>query len=158
VPTKNDISIDTIEGLDEGTKKNLKKIGVTSVKDVEKIEKKNIDIEKTGGVKTNYKDLTGLIEKAHRAKMPPVINKISVTKSIDGPVLELEGKNLAVAKKYTPVAVVNDRLAEVLSHKADRLLIKMNPDQLKDDRNEVVVTLDPFAVFKMNINSKKSVT
>ena len=156
VPTKNDISIDAVEGLDEKTKKDLKKIGVTSVKDVEKIEKKNIDLEKAGGVNTNYKDLTGLIEKARRAKMPPVVNKVSVTKSIDGPVLELEGKNLAVAKKYTPVAVVNDQLAEVLSHKADRLLIKMNSDHLKNDRNELVVTLDPFAVFKMNINSKKN--
>jgi hypothetical protein len=158
VPTKNDISIDNIEGLDEGTKKNLKKIGVTSVKDVEKIEKKNIDLEKTGVVKTNYKDLTGLIEKARRAKMPPVVSKVSVTKSINGPVLEVEGKNLAVAKKYTPVAVVNDQLAEVLSHKADRLLIKMNEDQLNNGKNELVVTLDPFAIFKMNLNSKKSVT
>jgi hypothetical protein len=158
VPTKNDISIDTIEGLDESTKKNLKKIGVTSVKDVEKIENKNIDLGKTGVVNTNYKDLTGLIEKARRAKMPPTINKVSVSKSIDGQVLELEGKNLALAKKYTPVAVVNDQLAEVLSHKSDRLLIKMNNDQLKNDNNEVVITLDPFAIFKMNINAKKSVT
>ena len=124
----------------------------------EKIEKKNIDLEKTGKVQTNYTNLTGLIEKARRAKMPPMISKVSVTKSIDGPVLELEGRNLAVAKKYTPVAVVNDKLAEVLSHKSDRLLIKMNEDQLKNDKNELVVTLDPFAIFKMNINAKKSVT
>lgn len=156
VPTKNDISIDTIEGLDESTKKNLKKIGVTSVKDVEKIEKKNIDLAKTGKVDTDYRNLTGLIEKARRAKVPPTVSKVSVTKSIDGPVLELEGKNLSIAKKYVPVAVVNDQLAEVLSHKPNKLLIKMNEEQLKNDKNEVVITLDPFAIFKMNINAKKS--
>jgi hypothetical protein len=158
LPTANDVTIDSIEGLDEDTKKNLKKIGVNSVKDVEKIEKKNVALDKTGAVNTNYRNLTAMIEKARRAKIPPAVSKISVSKSIDGPVLELTGKNLSVARKYKPVVVINDQLAEVLQHKADKLVIQMSAGQLKKDVNEVVVTLDPFAIFRMNIHAKKIAT
>jgi hypothetical protein len=157
LPAKNDISIDTIEGIDDTTKKNLKKIGVTSVKDMEKIEKKNVDLGKTGTDGASYKNLTGMIEKARRAKMPPAVSKVSITKSIDGPVLELNGKNLALAKRYTPVVVVNNELAEVMSHKHNSIVVKVKEDQLTDGKNEVVVTLDPFAIFKMNIHSKTAV-
>ena len=93
--SKNDIVIDTIDGIDEGTKKKLKKIGVSSVKDLEKMEKKNVDIEKIssgeGGSGINYKNLANMIEKTRRAKFPPVITKISVSKSDEGPVLAGEG-------------------------------------------------------------------
>jgi hypothetical protein len=152
LPAKNDISIDSIDGIDEGTKKNLKKIGVTSVKDIEKIEKKNVDLEKAGTGSINYKNLTGMIEKARRAKMPPIVSKVSLTKHDDGPVLDVQGRNLSVAQKYIPVAVINNQLAEVLSHKSDRILIKANKNQLNIHKNEVVVTLDPFAVFRMNVH------
>ena len=152
LPAKNDISIDAIEGLDDTTKKNLKKIGVSSVKDIEKIEKKNVNLAGTGNANVSYKNLTGLIEKARRAKLPPVVNKVSISKSIDGPILELQGRNLSIAKKYVPVVVINNQLAEVLSHKSNSILIKANKDQMSIDKNELVVTLDPFAIVKMNVH------
>jgi hypothetical protein len=153
--SKNDITIDSIAGIDESTRKKLKKVGVNSVTDIEKMEKKNVDIEKIGtkdgsdGI--NYKNLAGLIEKTRRAKYPPVVTKISMSTSDNGPVLLLQGKNLSMQNSFLPVAVMNDQLIDVLHHKPDLITIKLRRDIIKP-RNELVLTLDPYAVFKMNIN------
>ena len=156
--SKNDIVLDSIEGIDERTKKKLKKMGVNSVTDLEKMEKKNIDIEKVatgdGGSGINYKNLANLIEKTRRAKNPPMISRISVSKSEDGPVLSLHGKNLSMQKTFSPVAVVNDELTQVISHKPTLVEVKLKKETFRPGRNELVLTLDPYAVFKMNIQQK----
>jgi hypothetical protein len=156
LPNRNDVSIDAIEDLDDITRKRLKKIGVTSLKDVEKIEKKNVDLQSAGSVKTDYKNLTALLEKSKRAKIPPSINRISISKTKEGSVLDIQGKNLALAKRYTPVAVINNELAEVMSCKPDQVLIRLKNAQMENPENEVILTLDPFAIVKMNIHSKNT--
>jgi hypothetical protein len=157
--SKNDIRIESIEGIDESTKKKLKKMGVSSVNDLEKMEKKNVDIEKAssddGNKGINYKNLANLIEKTRRAKNPPMISKVSVSKSEDGPVLSLYGKNLSVQQSFSPVAVINDELTEVISHQPNLVKIKMRKEIIKPEKNELILTLDPYAVFKMNIQNKK---
>ena len=42
---KDDIVVDAIEGVDDDTKKTLKKIGVRSAKDLEHMEQRQIDLE-----------------------------------------------------------------------------------------------------------------
>lgn len=156
--TKNDIGIESIEGLDEPTKKKLKKIGVSSVNDLEKMEKKNVDIEKIstsdGNTGINYKNLASLIEKTRRAKNPPVVTRVSVSKSEEGPVLSLHGKNLGVQQSFSPVAVINDQLTEVVSFHPHLVKIKMKREIIRPEKNELILTLDPYAVFKMNIKNK----
>ena len=158
--SKNDIVIDTIDGIDEGTKKKLKKIGVNSVTDLEKMEKKNIDIEKIsandGGGGINYKNLAGLIEKTRRAKNPPLVAKVSVSKTAEGPVLVLQGKNLAVQQSFAPVAVINNELTEVVAHDPHLVKLRLRKEILKPGKNEVILTLDPYAVFKVNIQQPQS--
>ncbi len=160
VVTKNDIVIDAIDGIDEGTKKKLKKIGVNSVNDLEKMEKKNVDIEKVssndGSSGINYKNLANLIEKTRRAKNPPIITKISVSKSDEGPFLALHGKNLSVQQSFSPVAVINDELTQVISHQPTLVKVKLKKETFKPGNNELVLTLDPYAVFKMNIEQKNN--
>lgn len=157
--TKNDIRIESIDGLDDSTKKRLKKIGVNSVNDLEKMEKKNVDIEKVstgdGNSGINYKNLANLIEKTRRAKNPPVITKVSVSKSTEGPVLSLHGKNLALQQSFSPVAVINDELTEVISHQPHLVTIKMRKEIMRPEKNELILTLDPYAIFKMNLQTKK---
>jgi len=160
VVTKNDIVIDAIDGIDEGTKKKLKKIGVNSVNDLEKMEKKNIDIEKVskvdGSSGINYKNLSNLIEKTRRAKNPPIITKISVSKSDEGPVLALHGKNLSIQQSFSPVAIVNDELTQVISHQPTLVTVKLKKETFRPGKNELILTLDPYAVFKMNIEQKNN--
>lgn len=157
--SKNDITIDAIDGIDDSTRKSLKKIGVNSVKDIEKMEKKNVDIEKIstgeGNAGINYKNLSGLIEKTRRAKNPPIVTRISVTKSVDGPELSLYGKNLAVQQSFSPVAVINDQLTEVVSSEPHVVKLKLRKETFKPGDNQVILTLDPYAVFKMNIQQQK---
>lgn len=157
---KNDIVIDAIDGIDDKTKKNLKKIGVSSVTDLEKMEKKNIDIEKLsakdGSSGINYKNLAGLIEKSRRAKNPPLISRVSVSKSEEGPLLVLQGKNLAVQQSFSPVAVINNELTEVVAHDPHYVKLKLRKEVLKPGSNEVVLTLDPYAVFKVNIQQPQT--
>ena len=159
--SKNDIVIDAIEGIDDTTKKKLKKIGVSSVTDLEKMEKKNIDIEKVSGRDgdkgINYKNLAGLIEKTKRAKNPPTITKVSIGKSINGqPELSLFGMNLSLQNSFSPVAVVNDQLMEVISHEPNLVKIKLRKEIVRPDMNEIVLTLDPYAVFRMNLKPQNN--
>ena len=153
--SKNDIVIESIDGIDETTKKKLKKIGVNSVKDLEKMEKKNVDLEKIGGSESNaginYKNLANLIEKTKRAKTPPLVSKVSISKSADGPVLSLHGSNLSIQQSFAPVAVINDQLTEVISHNPNLVKLKLKKELFKPGANQIVLTLDPYALFKMNI-------
>jgi hypothetical protein len=66
--TKDNISIEAID-IDPETKRSLRKIGVSSVSDLEKIEKKNVDLEKVGTKKVNYKNLAESINKSKRGNL-----------------------------------------------------------------------------------------
>jgi ribosomal protein L18E len=131
----------------------LRKIGVSSVRDLEQIEKKNVDIEKVGSKKMNYKNLADVINKSKRGSMPPTVSKISLSLSENNPVLVVDGTNLHLDNKFPPVAVVNDRLAKILSSDANQLKIEIEPDVMNKGKNELVMTLDPYAIFKLEIKN-----
>ena len=119
--TKDNISIEAID-IDPETKKSLRKMGVSSVRDLEQIEKKNVDIEKVSSKKMNYKNLADVINKSKRGSMPPAVSKVSLSLSADTRVLTIEGKNLHIDNNFPPVAVVNDKLAKILSSDARLIL------------------------------------
>jgi ribosomal protein L18E len=150
--TRDNISIESID-IDPEMKKNLRKIGVSSVRDLEQIEKKNVDIEKVGSKKMNYKNLADVINKSKRGSMPPTVSKISLSLSENNPVLVVDGTNLHLDNKFPPVAVVNDRLAKILSSDANQLKIEIEPDVMNKGKNELVMTLDPYAIFKLEIKN-----
>jgi hypothetical protein len=149
--SKDSISIETIE-VDKETKKTLRKMGVTSVNDLEKLEDKNVDIEKASNKKVSYKDLAEIIKKSKRGSMPPTVGKVSLSLSGGNPVLIVDGDNLHLDPQFEPVAVVNNKLMNILSSDARQLMIEVKPEVLKEGKNELVMTLDPFAVFKLEIN------
>ena len=95
-----DISIEEVEDIDESTKKSLRKMGVTSVKDLEKIEKKNIDLRKVGNkAKTNYNKLATVINKARRQQSPPTVNRLDINP--DRNQLRLQGQNLSIQQSFS---------------------------------------------------------
>lgn len=148
--TRDNISIEAMD-IDPETKKGLRKIGVSSVRDLEKIEKKNVDLEKMSSKKVNYKNLADVINKSKRGSLPPSVSKVSLSLDKDHPVLVVEGKNLHVDDKFPPVAVVNNQLAKILSSDAKELQIELDPKMMKRGKNELVMTLDPYAIFKLEI-------
>jgi hypothetical protein len=150
--TKDNISIEAID-IDPETKRSLRKIGVSSVSDLEKIEKKNVDLEKVGTKKVNYKNLAESINKSKRGNLPPIVGKVSLSLGHGNPVLVLDGSNLHVDNNFPPVAVVNSKLANILSSDTNQLRIELDANTMRRGKNELVMTLDPYAIFKLEINN-----
>ena len=52
-PKKEELLIDDVEDIDDETKQSLKKIGVNSIQDIERLEEKQIDVKSVKGVGVN---------------------------------------------------------------------------------------------------------
>jgi hypothetical protein len=151
---KNDIRIDDM-GVDKTTKKELRKLGITSVDDLKEIERKNVDIKKVSDNEIDFKALADQIQKSRRGQNPPTVQAVSLSMSENQkPYLLIEGENLAVNPRFKPVAVVNQSLAEVLSSSPREMKIQLTPEHGFAENNEVILTCDPFAVVKVNVNAK----
>ncbi|WAC02656.1 hypothetical protein N7U66_02945 [Lacinutrix neustonica] len=156
-PTKsNDISIDLIEEIDDETKSTLRKIGVTSVNDLDQIQKSNVDLEQISNKKTNYGKLANLLQKAGRNNLPPTVKNVNFNISKSGSFVVVEGDNLVVDKRYTPVAVFNGKLAELENADQGLLNIKVQKEHINEAENELVIVSDPFTIYKMKLNTKNN--
>ncbi len=152
LPQKNDVEISDI-GVDDKTKKQLRKMGVTSVEDLKQIENKNVNIEKASDNEIDYTKLANQIQKARRNANPPVVNSVSLSMTEDKiPYLVVKGKHLAVNSKFKPVAVINSSLADVTEHDENEIKIKLTKDNNVSAINNLILTLDPYAIVKLNVN------
>lgn len=150
---KSDTAIDEVP-VDKSTKKQLRKLGVTSVDDLQQIEKKNVDIQKVSDNSIDYKNLANQIQKSRRNQLAPQVRSVSLSTE-DGkqPYLKISGKNLTLNDKYHPVAVINNKLAEVMSFDQDEVRIKVDRTHLDKPENELILTFDPYAIVRMNVRT-----
>ncbi len=148
---KDDVSISEIE-VDKDTQKQLRKMGVNSIDDLEQIENKNVNIEKASGTKINYNKLLNQLKKVKRNNNPPVVKSVSLSLEEDKtPYLSIKGNNLGVNKLFKPVAVLNESLAEVTGHNSNEIKIRLTNQNNIAANNELVLTLDPYAIVKLNV-------
>lgn len=150
---KNGIQLDQID-VDQKTRRKLRKLGVTSADDLQQLERKNVDISKVSDNTVDYRKLSQQIEKSRRVQNPPRVK--SAVLSMDeeqSPYLLIQGEHLAVDPMFPPVAVINERLAEVLSSSATEMKIQIGDQHKFSANNEVILTVDPFAVLKINIKA-----
>jgi uncharacterized membrane protein len=148
---KNDIAIEDI-GVDQATKKKLRRIGVSSVDDLQEIERKNIDLRKVTDNTIDYSKLANQIQRSKRGQAPPRINGVTLSTGDEQlPCLVVSGRNLAVDPAFRPVAVVNKQLAEVLSSSGEELRIQLGDEHALGDDNEVILTFDPFALVRLKV-------
>jgi hypothetical protein len=149
--SKSEINLEEIE-VDKATKKQLRKLGVNSVEDLQQIEKKNIDIQKVSD-NIDYRKLANQIQKSKRAKKPPRVTAASL--SLDEnrvPYLLIEGENLGGTDPgFRPVAVVNQALAEILSCSDSEVKIQIGRDHHLSETNELILTFDPYTLMKVNV-------
>src|SRR5262249_55750953 len=139
----------------KGTKKQLRKLGVQSVDDLQRVERKNVDLKRVADTDIDYRSLANHLQKAQRGNAPPVVRSVSLSHGEDGvPSLLVRGKNLAVNPRSPPVAVINDELAEVLSCDEAHVRIGLQPSHDFTRPTELVLTCDPFAVFKVHVNAE----
>jgi hypothetical protein len=65
--------------------------------------------------------------------------------------LSVKGNNLGVNKLFRPVAVLNESLAEVTGHNSNEIKIRLTNQNNISANNELVLTLDPYAIVKLNV-------
>ncbi|WP_346882215.1 hypothetical protein [uncultured Algibacter sp.] len=152
--TAQDVSIDLIDEIDTDTKNTLRKIGVTSVNDLDKIQKKNVDLLKVSNKKVDYGKLANLLNKARRTENPPKVGNVNFNISRSASTIQVEGDNLMLDEKYKPVAVFNGEMVELISASKSNLKLQINKDTVKDKDNELIVISDPYTVFKMKLDHK----
>jgi len=150
---KNEIRLNQID-VDKKTRKELRKLGVNSAEDLKELERKNVDIAKVSDNSIDYRKLASQIEKTRRSQNPPKVDAavLSMDQS-QSPYLLIRGQNLATDPRFEPVAVINDKLAEVLFCDENEMRIRITDDHNFSANNEVVLTVDPFAVLRMNVKA-----
>ena len=104
----------------------------------------------------DYRSLANQIQKAQRANAPPMVRSVSLSEDDGAVALLVRGKHLAVNPRFPPVAVINDELAEVLSYDERITRIALPSSADLDDRPELQLTCDPFAVFKVHVTAEGS--
>ena len=153
VPEAGGVSIDDI-GIDNSTKKQLRKLGVQSADDLQRVEKKNVDLKRVSDADIDYRSLANQIQKAQRNTAPPMVHSVSLSHDTETPALLVNGTRLAVNPRFSPVAVINDQLAEVLSFDDGHVRIALPSADDLERPLELVLTCDPFAVFKVNVTAE----
>jgi len=155
-----DIAIDEIEEIDDDVKQTLKRVGIKSAEDIERLSRRNVDIEKVvtekvpSGKAIKYNELANLINKARRRKMPPTVSHLSMEKSMSGnSELIIKGSNLVLGmtSDYQPVAVLNNNPLKVLLATPDEVRVALTHLPADKSMNSFVMALDPYAVMKFNI-------
>jgi len=153
--TADDVSLEQVEGLDDNTRASLQKIGVTSVKDLDRVRNKNVDLAKVSGNQVDYANLANVINRARRRVNAPSVAQAHVVAENGAAVLTIAGENLAVerASAAFPRAFFNDQPVPVLAASSRALRLAVAPHQLRAGRNELRVLLDPYAVISMELRS-----
>lgn len=159
-PNKDDLELDLLEGMDEEVKASLRKVGVSSTRDLEQMDKRNVNLEKvikekTGGEKNlNYQDLANMINKVRRKKLSPQLAQMSAREEGDSVELTLRGRNFVVQQSADfPRALVNNQLAEIVHADAAELRLKVPRAQLQEGNNALAIALDPYALVQLNLQS-----
>jgi hypothetical protein len=148
--TKGEVKLEAID-LDKTTRKKLRKIGVTSTEDLKAMERKNVDIEQATEAGLDYRSLANKIARSKRARQPPVVRSASVEVDEEArPCLVIRGSKLAVNPKFPPVAVIDGKLADVVSSSEAELRIRTEDPRRLSSASELVLITDPFAVSRIN--------
>lgn len=146
-----DIPIERIP-VDRATKKKLRKLGVQSVDDLDQLKAKNVDLNQVTNGDIDYSALNKQIQKSRRNQNPPTISAASLAlDEVHGPCLRIEGRNLSVDSRFPPVAALNQQMVTVLSRGDNELRLRLHKE-LEGD-NELIVALDEFSVFKVNVRA-----
>lgn len=157
-----DISIDELEEIDDETKREMRKIGVNSVKDINRMEDRNIKMEKVLSpaghdnkkARAKYDRLAKIIQQARRRQNAPQVRGVSLALAADNPVLLLSGDNLVVQRQAGyPAAFINNQPVKITDSDARTIAMQVNSALFHKGGNSVQVALDPFAVINLEVDA-----
>lgn len=155
--TRDDVAIEAIDEIDQETRDTLRQIGVTTGKDLERMETRNIDLGKAGGTKrVDYGRLANLINQARRRQLAPRVSRVSVSKAAGAAMtLSIDGDNLALVRAGVgfPLAALNGRPVEVVAASPDQVHLAVAAGHLRPGENRLQLALDPYSVVSMDLRS-----
>lgn len=164
--TRDDLPIRSVEGMDPKTQRSLEKLGVKSVKDLERVEEENVDLEKMSDQPVDFRKLANMIQRARRQQQPPKVKTVGLSDEASTPSIVVEGERLATAFSAAssgeapsgetprfPRAFLGNRELPVLEATEHRVRLGLDAESLSEAEASVplVVVLDPFAVVRMNL-------
>jgi hypothetical protein len=148
-----DVPIESLEINDED-KKELKMLGIDSVKDIQRIENNNINIKSAVKTKMNFTDLAGKIEKAKRAKTPPSVSKAVMSQSLGNRLISIDGDNLHVSGEYTPVVFLDRKPLKVISYSKNNIQVELGPEDTHSEKEQsITMFLDPYAKVNFKLRT-----
>jgi hypothetical protein len=153
--TKDDVSINDLDGIPDDTKASLEKLGIKSAKDLQRVEERNVDIAKVTDKKLDYRDLANVINKARRRQAAPTVSKVDIAHAQGHAVLTVAGDNLSIAKSLSefPIARLDGERVEVLSASETDVRLRLDPRRLGRGSSRLEIALDPFAVVKLDLEA-----
>jgi hypothetical protein len=127
------VAIDVVDDIDDDTKRELQKIGVTTVNDIERMERSNVDLKRASS-NVNYNKLAGILNRTKRRQNAPSVAKAMLVRDAAAPVLALEGANLATAASVGdfPMATLNATPVRIVNASAREVRIALEPGLLRD--------------------------
>jgi hypothetical protein len=157
-----DVSIEVVEGIDDKTRKPLQKIGVTSVKDLERVESHNIDLEKVGDEAIDYRKLARMVQRAQRRSLQPVVRSASLVQSGGESQIVIEGERLAPLHPAShalslsgearfPRAFLDGEEIAVRSASETRLRMRVDEAKLSPRGSTLQIAIDPYAILRMQL-------
>jgi hypothetical protein len=154
-PSPDDVAIDVVEDIDDQTKQELQKIGVSTVGDIERMQRSNVAIKRAGDGGVDYTRLANIINRSKRRQQAPVVAKAMLLEADETLTLALEGANLATAASAGnfPVATLNGAPVPVVTASPSELRLALAPGLLHDGANAVRVALDPYAVVTLDVHA-----
>ena len=153
-PTVDDITIDVVDDIDDQTKQELQRIGVTTVRDIERMEKSKVDLKRAGG-SVDYTKLANIINRTKRRQNAPSVAKALLVDADGSKQLSLEGSNLATTASAGefPLASINGVPVRIVAASARDVRMAIDEGVLRDGVNELRVALDPYAVITLEVHA-----
>lgn len=163
-PSAADIDLDEIE-LEPDVKKRLRKVGVRSISDLQRMEERDVKLESVTKKKIDFADLADSIRSARRSTKPPRVRSAQLSTRDQGSVrpagtavmLTITGDELAVEPRFRPVVSVNGEPVELMSFGPDEVRLSCSASLLRDGDNEVVMVLDPYSVVRLDVTQQTKV-
>lgn len=168
--SQDDLRLDDVEELEPEMKESLKKIGVTSVADIENLEARNIDLAKVAPAGTaaggSISDLAARLKsmrnkkqvqrqmslsQSERQAQPPRVTGVRLLREGDFLLLTLQGENFMSDPGFQPFATLNEVPAQVLTREAALLRLRIPGRAFRPAGNALKVALDPFAILHMQL-------
>ncbi len=147
-----DVSLEAVD-IDQETKTTLKKLGIHTSRDLERIQQRRIDVGKVAGRPVDYSALADRINQARRRGAAPSVRSVSLSVGEREATLRVQGKNLAPIARVAgfPQAQLDRAPVRVVSVADEELCLAVERTRLRAPALELRVALDPFAVLRMRL-------